>query len=229
MSKQQIVRRRLIIGAALAPMLLLPGCATTGGRLSLVEAIRRLLTLSSQRAFAQLLQPGGFYDSSVARIALPGALAGGSGVVGQLIASNAARDRLTRIVNSVAERGAERAAPVIADAITTISIADALAIVRGGPMAATMLLEGAMGNGLVGVMFPAVDDALRLVSDDLFSRVLRAATGVDVGGIARDVTDNANRGIWRAIGLQEAAIRADPQTTGDPLLTAVFGIAGAGR
>lgn len=226
MSDMATTRRRLVIGAALAPILLLPGCATTGGGFSLVEAIRRLLTLSSQRAFASLLQPGGFYDSSLARLSLPGQLSAGNGVVGQLLASTVARDRLTRIVNSVAERGAERAAPIVADAITGISIADALAIVRGGPMAATTLLEQEMGSGLIGTMFPAVDDALRLVSDDLFARVLRAATGVDVGSIAREVSEGANRSIWRAIGAEEQAIRADPQSTGDPLLIAVFGLAG---
>jgi hypothetical protein len=36
------------------------------------------------------------------------------------------------------------------------------------------------------------------------------------------VTRMANDGIYRAIGTEEAAIRANPSATGDPLLTAVF-------
>jgi hypothetical protein len=51
-------RRTLIATAALAPLLTLPGCAGGQG-FSLVEAIRRLLTLSSQRAFAALMQENG--------------------------------------------------------------------------------------------------------------------------------------------------------------------------
>lgn len=227
---QTIVHRRAVMaGAATLPLILLPGCATTGGGLSLVEAIRRLLTLSSQRAFAALLQPGGFYDNSVARIPLPSQFTATSGIVGQLLATGAVRDRLGRILNGVAERGAERAAPVIAAAITSFSITDALGVVRGGSTAATNLLQGQLGSNVIGAMFPAVGDALRIVSDDIVARALRAASGYDIASLARDVTDSANQGIWRAIGAEEAAIRSDPQATGDPLLTAVFGLARAGR
>ncbi len=221
-------RRRLLIGGAVAPLLLAPalsGCATGMGGFSLTEAIRRLLSLSSQRAFASLLQPGGFYDNQVARIALPPRLSGGTGLVSQLLATQAVRDRLAHSLNSAAEKGAERAAPLVTQAISSISITDALAIVRGGPSAATSLLEGQIGTGLISAMFPPVGDALRLASDGIVSQALRAATGYDVAGLARDVTDGANRGIWNAIGAEESAIRANPQATGDPLLIGVFSLA----
>lgn len=219
-------RRTIIGGAALFPLLALPGCATGVGGFSLTEAIERLLSLSSQRAFALLLQPGGFYDSQVARIALPDRLARGSSLLTQLLATQAVRGRLERTLNSVAERGAERAAPIVTQAISTITVADALSIVRGGPSAATALLEGQLGDGLVDAMFPAVGDALRIANDDTLARALRAATGYDIAGVARDVADGANRGIWRAIGTEEAAIRANPQATGDPVLIGVFALAG---
>jgi Protein of unknown function (DUF4197) len=51
-------------------------------------------------------------------------------------------------------------------------------------------------------------------------------SGYDVASLARDVTDGANRGIWRAIGVEETAIRANPQATNDPVLIGVFGLAG---
>jgi len=68
-------RRQFAGGSAAGAVLLLSGCASMGG-LSLTEAIRRLLVLSSQNAFAILLQPNGFYDNSLARIALPPQLGG---------------------------------------------------------------------------------------------------------------------------------------------------------
>ena len=222
-------RRRLLIGAATAPLLMAPalalsGCATGMGGFSLTEAIRRLLSLSSQRAFASLLQPGGFYDNQVARVALPDRLSAGNGIISQLLATQAVRDRLARSLNSAAEKGAERAAPMVTQAISSISITDALSIVRGGPSAATALLEGQIGTGLISAMFPPVGDALRLASDGVVSQALRAATGYDVAGLARDVTDGANRGIWNAIGAEEAGIRANPQATNDPLLIGVFAL-----
>lgn len=227
MQNQGFDRRMLLASGVSVSLLALSGCATTGGGFTLIEAIRRLLSLSSQRAFAALLQPGGFYDSQIARIALPAQFASGGGLLSQVLGSAPVRERLARSLNSVAERGATRAAPIIADAITSVSISDAIGIVRGGPQAATALLEQQMGGGLINAMFPAIGDALRLASDDTIARALRAVSGYDIAGLARDVTDGANRGIWRAIGNEEAAIRANPGATNDPLLIAVFGLARA--
>ena len=228
-------RRRVIMSGAAMPMLALSGltaaslglsgCATGIGGFSLVEAIRRLLSRSSQQAFAMLLQPGGFYDNEVARIALPQQLSARTGLLQTVLGSAPVRERLARSLNSVAERGAERAAPIITDAITSISVADALSIVRGGPTAATGLLEQSLGGGLISAMFPAVGDGLRLAQNDVVGQALRAVSGYDVASLARDVTDGANRGIWRAIGAEETSIRANPQATNDPLLTGVFGVA----
>lgn len=228
MHRAQLDRRMMLATAATLPLLALPGCATTGGGFSLVDAIRRLLSLSSQRAFAALLQPGGFYDSSVARIALPDQFAGNTSLLSRILTSTAVRDRLARTLNGFAERGAERAAPIIADAIGSMTVADALAIVRGGPSAATALLEQQLAGGLIGAMFPAIGDAMRIANDPTISRALTALSGYDIAALARDVTSGADRGIWRAIGAEEAAIRADPQSTGDPVLTAIFGLARAG-
>ncbi|HEX4848021.1 MAG TPA: DUF4197 domain-containing protein, partial [Novosphingobium sp.] len=63
-------RRAVLAGAAASAVLTLPGCSSVGG-FSMVEAIKRLLTLSSQNAFAKLTAPGGFWDSSVARFEVP--------------------------------------------------------------------------------------------------------------------------------------------------------------
>jgi len=64
-------RRALLAGAAGAgALLLLPGCVSTGGGFSLTEAVRRLLLVASENAFARLTAPGGFWDEQVARIGL---------------------------------------------------------------------------------------------------------------------------------------------------------------
>lgn len=219
-------RRQLLLTASLAPLLALPGCASGLGGFSLVEAIRRLLTLSSQRAFATLLQPGGFYDNQAARIPLPARIADDRSLVTRVLTSGPVRERMGRELNRAAERGAERAAPIVTDAIRSVSIADALGVIRGGGRAATTLLEGSVGNALIGAMFPAVGDALRLASDPIIGQVLRGVTGYDVASLANDVTQGANRAIWNGIGLEETAIRANPQATNDPVLIAALTLAG---
>ena len=221
-----IQRRTLITAAALAPLLALPGCAGGQG-FSLVEAIRRLLTLSSQRAFAALMQENGFFDSQIARITVPDRLGGSTtgGVVAALLRTDAFRSRLSRQVNRAAEKGAALAAPIVTDAISSLSVEDALSVVRGGSSAATDKLSAALGTRLVDAMLPGVGDGLKLFDSTVVTQALKLATGIDFAGLRDDVTRKASDGIYRAMASEEAAIRANPNATGDPLLMAVFGLA----
>ncbi|MEA1013793.1 DUF4197 domain-containing protein [Sphingosinicella sp. LY1275] len=224
----QLLSRRALIGAGLAlPLLALPGCTTLPG-FNVEDAVRRLLTLSSQRAFANLLQDEGFFQDEVARVTLPPAL-GGTGatsVLAALLRTRAVQDQLLRIVNRAAADAADAAAPMVMDSIRSMSIVDAIGIVRGGSTAATSYLQRGMGNAIFDAMLPGVGNALRLLDSGIVSRALGAATGIDFAGLQRDVTLKASDGIYRAIGREEATIRADPQATGDPLLSRVFGIFG---
>lgn len=210
-------RRQILTLLASAPLLALPACSSMGGW-SLTDAVRELLSLSSQRAIASLVQPGGFYDSQVARIDLPNQLGNSGNILSRLLTSSLMKDRLTREVNSAAERGAERAAPILADAIRNISITDAVAILRGGPTAATGFLQNAMGRSLVTTMFPSISGALDIASNPVVNEVLRSASGVNVAALADDVAIKANDAIFRAIGREESAIRANPRSTGNPVL-----------
>lgn len=221
-----VSRRSLLCSAACLPILALPGCADTG-RFSLVDAIRRLLSLSAQRAFASLMRENGFYDDQLARISLPDALGGsrGTDVLTAVLASALFRNRLTKQVNRAAEKGAELAAPVVADAVLNMGIPDASAIIRGGGSSATDLLKAAMGERLLGAMLPGIDRGLRLFDDAVVVEALRAATNIDFAGLRDDVTSKASEAVYRAIAREEMAIRADPASTNDPLLIAVFGLA----
>jgi hypothetical protein len=218
-------RRSLIASAALLPILALPGCAGQG--LSLVEAIRRLLGLASQRAFASLLRENGFLDDAIAKIEVPDALGGTRAglVVSAILRSDAFRSRLTRQVNRAAEKGAELAAPVVAEAVRSVSIEDAVGLVRGSSTAATDFLKGRMGNALVAAMPPGIASGLKLFDSAIVTDALKLATGIDFAGLRDDVTNKASDSIFRAIGREEAAIRANPKETNDPLLIGVFGLA----
>ena len=217
--------RRALIGAGLlAPVLLLPGCANQP--LSLDEAVRRLLSLSSQRALANLMAPGGFYDSQVARISLPDRFDDRGGrVLSAVLNSSTVRERLTRQINRAAEEGAQRAAPVIANTIRAMPVRDAVGIIRGGDSPATDLLRGAMGNALVGAMLPGIDEGLRLFDDEIVTIALQAWTGIDFAALRDDVTRKAADAIYAAIAREEEAIRANPRSTNDALLIAALTLA----
>lgn len=119
--ENRIPRRLFLTGSAATGLLALSGCQT-GPRYSLVEVVRRLLLLSADNALAKLTAPGGFWDSQVARIALPELFGKRGGVLQGVLTSALFRERLHRELNRLAEYGAERAAPVVAEVIRTMSI-----------------------------------------------------------------------------------------------------------
>ena len=220
-----IYHRRSVLGlGAAAGLLALPGC-TSLPELSLTEAVRRLLTLSSQNAFAELLQPNGFFESQIARISVPESLGGSrvTNIATALLRSRTIQDRLLRQVNRAAEEGAEYAAPIIAETIRNMSVADAVAIINGGPRAATSLLQGQLGDALVDRMLPGIGAGLRMFDNEIVNIVLSQATNVDFSAISRDVSNKVSDAIYRSIGAQEEAIRANPRATNDPLLITVLG------
>jgi hypothetical protein len=218
-------RRSLIAGAAGAgALLLLPGCATTGG-FSLTEAIRRLLLLSSENAFARLTAPGGFWDEQVARLGLNQLLGTRGDVLSRILTSSLVKDRLEERFASFAIDASFRAAPLVTDAVRVIGFENAIDLVRGGPSAASDFLRGELGTALLDAMVPELGEALRISRDPLLGQALSAVTGVDVAGVADRFGRQIDDAIWGEIGREEAAIRADPGATRDPVLIGVFGVA----
>jgi hypothetical protein len=98
-------------------------------------------------------------------------------------------------------------------------------LIRGGPTAATQYLRGEMGVSLIEAMVPEVSDALRVARDPVIGQLLSALTGVDVSTVSRDFAREVNDAIWREIGAEEAAIRANPQSANDPLISAALAAA----
>ena len=216
-------RRAFIAGSlATAAALALPGCATTGG-FSFTEAIRRLLVLSSERAFVRLTAPGGFWDQQVAQIGLGRFFGSRGGVLTNILTSALFKNRLEGVVADVAVDASYRAAPVVADAVRTIGYANAIDLIRGGPSAASSYLRQEMGLRLVEVMVPEVGQALRVAQDPLIGQLIAGLAGIDLGGVATTFANEVDNAIWTEIGREEAAIRADPAATRDPVLIGVFG------
>jgi hypothetical protein len=217
-------RRALLAGAAGAgALLLLPGCATTGG-FNLTEAIRRLLLLASENAFARLTAPGGFWDEQVARIGLNQLLGTRGDVLSRILSSALVKDRLEERFASFAIDASFRAAPIVTDAVQVIGFENAIDLVRGGPSAASDFLRLELGTALLDAMVPELGDALRLAEDPLVGQALGALTGVNIGDIAGRIGREVDNAVWGEIAREEAAIRADPGATRDPLLIGVFGI-----
>ena len=210
-------------GASLG-LLALPGCASFG-RFSAVDAIRRMLLLSSERAFASLTQPGGWYDNQVFKLGLADVLGSRGGILSTILTSGLVKNALEREFANIAVEGAERAAPLVYDAVRTIGFDNAVALITGNPTAATAYLRQSLGMSLVEVMVPEIGEAMRLSRDPAVAQLLNSLTGVDTPAVIASFAAEVDEAIWREIGSEEAAIRADPRSTNDP---AIIGVLGAG-
>ena len=228
LSTRETVSRRGMLsgGAALAGLLMLPGCATTGGGLALSyeDVVRHLLEASTRNAFARLTAPNGFWDSAVARINLPVLFGKRGSIMAGILRTPAFREQLQRRLNIIAEDGARAAAPLVADTVRTIGIRNAYALVTGDPTAATTFLRTQMGPGLVNAMIPELDRLMRVAEDPLIGQALSVLTGVNVADAAHALALEADNAIWYEIGAQEAEIRKDPARVNDPLLARAFGL-----
>ena len=228
MSSNSLLPRRAFVAGSLAAAgaLMLPACTTTGG-FSLTEAIRRLLVLSSERAFLRLTAPGGFWDQQVAQIGLDRFVGNRGNVLTNILTSALFKDRLEGVVAGIAVDASYRAAPIVTDAVRTIGWANAVDLIRGGPTAASSFLRQEMGEQLILAMLPEIGQAMRIAEDPLMGQLLSGLTGVDVQGVTRSFAREVDDAIWGEIGREEAAIRADPRATRDPVLISVFGAGNA--
>ncbi len=218
-------RRALLAGAAGAgALLLLPGCVGTGGGFSLVEAVRRLLLLASENAFARLTAPGGFWDEQVAQIGLDQLIGARGDVLSRILTSQLFKDRLEERFAEFAIDASFRAAPIVTEAVQVIGFENAIDLVRGGPSAASDFLRLELGSALIDAMVPELGEAIRLAEDPLLGQALGALTGVNISNVATRIGREVDNAVWGEIAREEAAIRANPGATRDPLLIGVFGV-----
>ena len=144
-------------------------------------------------------------------------------MVSRILTSALFKSRLENAFGDIAYEGAQRAAPLVTDAVRTIGIQNAIDLVRGGPTAATSFLRDSMGRSLVEAMVPELGDALRVAQDPQVAELVQGLAGVDLAGAVTRFAGNIDTTIWREIGTEEAAIRRNPQATRDPLIIGVFG------
>jgi hypothetical protein len=222
---QLLTRRSLLAAGCALPFVTLAGCAGYGGLSTPEEALRRLLILSTQGAARRLVQDRGFLTDSGYGIPLPPDVAQGrgGGIAERFMQSRLLQGQLHRIMNNAAAEAANRAFPFLLDSVRRMSFTDAVGILRGGSTSATSFMERTVGTALVDAIFPEVGASLRALDYGPTGELAWILTGVNTRGIHQHIAGSAARSIYRAIGEQEAAIRANPHMTRDPLLIAMLG------
>lgn len=190
--------------------------------------VRSALERGANAAVAMLGRTDGFLGNPKVRIPLPGFLNDAA----RLLSATGQKKRVDELITSMnraAEAAVPLAKPLLVNAVKSMSVDDALQIVKGPSNAATQFFAGKTRVPLTAQFLPIVTRATEKVSlaEKYNSLAGRAASfGLlksQDANIQEYVTAKALDGLYLMIGEEEARIRSDPIGTGSAILKRVFG------
>lgn len=213
----------------------LQGILQTAGPLTQGEAAQGIKQALSNGVLSALLtvgKPGGYWNNGKIRIPLPQSLQKAQNVLAKVGASGML-DEVQEKLNQGAEQAAPQAKSIFLDAVTGLSIPDAIAIVQGGEHAATDYLQNTTTPKLTALFTPIMKGQLRNTGafqalDDVTARVNKIPfAGQLVQTSQNDLVsfgvEKGLDGVFYYIGQEEAAIRANPAKRTSEILRRVFG------
>jgi len=207
-----------------------------------VRGLKEALRVGTDSASLRLAALNGYYGDALVRILLPPE----AEVITRNLSMLPGGDRLVEDVvlriNRAAEDAARDVAPIFARAITSMTIADGFAILRGEKDAATQYLHGRTYRDLFGLYQPKIGESVRkpLVGNvstaeawnTLTSRWNEVANTM-AGRLANlqpvhvdlesYLTGKALDGLFLKLAIEEEKIRTDPVARVTDLLRRVFG------
>ncbi len=188
----------------------------------LAAGIKETLITGTDRASTQLSQTGAF------NLKLPAAAQPVADTLRQF-GFGSYVDKLETAMNRGAEQAVAEATPVFKQAITNMSVNDALGIIRGGDTAATAYFRGETESSLRQRYQPIVEDNLKKTGFyDQYKSLLAVydklpLTNKPNMNLESYVIDNSMDELYTRIGEQESLIRQNPMQQGSALIGAVFG------
>jgi Protein of unknown function (DUF4197) len=205
-----------------------PAVAATPGREEAAAGLKAALNQGAGKAIDLLGRPDGFFGNPDVHIPLPGKLQKARKTLNRLGLKKQTAE-LDLAINRAAEAAVPEARQLFADAIAGMSLADALAILKGPDDAATQYFRDRMSAPLTEAFLPIVGKAtadieLAKTYDAVAAQASKVGL-VESGDASLDayVTRKALDGLFLMMGREEAAIRKDPLGQADALLRKVFG------
>ena len=191
--------------------------------------IRSALERGAVAAIGSLGRTDGFLGNPKVHIPLPGILADAAKLL-KATGQQKRVDELVTAMNRAAEMAVPEARTLLVNTAKSISVDDAIHIVRGGDNSVTEYFAGKTRAPLGEKFLPIVTKATeRVALADKFNAVAGQAARLgllkgDDANIQRYVTGKSLDGLYLMMGEEERKIRSDPLGTGSAILRKVFGV-----
>jgi len=217
-------RRTLLLAAGLLPL----GSARALGESDAASGVRAALERGAVAAIGTLGRTDGFLGNPAVRIELPGYLKDAAKLL-KATGQGRKLDELVTAMNRAAEAAMPEARQLLVGAAKSMSVEDAVRIVRGGEDSVTQFFAGKTRAPLTQKFLPIVTRATEKQGlADKYNAVAGKAAGFGLlrqedANIQQYVTARALDGLYFMIGEEEKKIRQDPVGTGSAILKKVFG------
>lgn len=196
--------------------------------LDISNGLKEALTLGANNASKKLSITDGFLKNAAVKILMPPEARKVEQTLRQFGLGSLA-DKAILYMNRAAEDAASKAAPIFINAITGMTLNDALGILRGGNNAATNYLKLKTQQQLMTAFSPVVRNSLQKVGaqkvwEEVFSTYNKLPMVTKVNpDLTSYVTQKATEGMFITIAQEEAKIRQNPMGQASSLLRKVFG------
>lgn len=207
----------------------LAGRAAALSETDAAAGVRAALERGAVAAVGLLGRQDGFLGNPKVRIPLPGALDDAAGML-RAAGQGKRVDELVTAMNRAAEAAVPEARTLLVSAARSISVEDALQIVRGGDTSVTEFFARKTREPLGVKFLPIVTRATEKVKlADRYNAVAGKAMRFGLvrqedANVQQYVTAKALDGLYLMIGEEEKKIRADPVGTGSAILRKVFSL-----
>lgn len=192
------------------------------------DGLREALRVGTERATASTSSMDGFLGNALIRIAMPEQLTTMTNAL-RTVGLGAKVDEMEVAMNRAAEQAAGEAKGVFWEAISTMTLDDAMGVLNGGETAATDYFRTRTSESLREKFSPIVTEKMQTVGlynayEPMVERYnalpFVTAPAVD---LETHVTDGALDGLFTVLADEERKIREDPVARTSDILKRVFG------
>ena len=191
------------------------------------QGLKTALERGATSAVGLLGRPGGFLDNPKVRIPLPGFLQDAAKLL-KALGQKKQVEELEVAMNRAAEAAVPLAKDLLANAVKAMTVTDAKNILTGGPTSVTSFFADKTREPLFVRFLPVVTQATRKVAladkyNGLVKQVPAGLIKKEDATIEQYVTRKSLDGLYFMIGEEERSIRQNPVSTGNAVLSKVFG------
>ncbi|WP_431161133.1 DUF4197 domain-containing protein [Flagellimonas beolgyonensis] len=199
------------------------------GNAEIAQGLREALNMGIEKQVNKLALENGFFKNELVKILLPQELQKVDKTLRDIGLSSLADEGL-RILNRAAEDAVGEATPIFVDAVKGITFNDARQILLGADNAATQYLERTTQTQLYNKFNPIIQNSFQKVgADKIWTNIITKYNSLpltnDVNPDLTDYTTNeALKGVYTMIALEEKEIRTKVSSRTTDLLKKVFAL-----